>query len=123
MMSWGGQRRVFSAPQEMQAMGSEGTEGVTTRPPPPATARTGMFGTSLARERRSVTQPLPTQQSQPVQPPSNPSRREWARERAVAMLGRDRAPVDPDAEEAMRTPRWRKVLQGVFPNMGGGRAS
>ncbi|KAK3049617.1 hypothetical protein LTR09_009038 [Extremus antarcticus] len=123
MMSWGGQRRFFSAPsQEMQAMDAAGS-GSTTRPPPPAATRTGMFGTSLARERRSVTQPLPTQQSQPVQPPSNPSRREWARERAVAMLGRDRAPVDPDAEEAMRTPRWRKVLQGVFPNMGGGRAS
>ena len=50
-----------------------------------------------------------------AEPPSNPRRREWARQRALAMLGRDRPPVDPDAEEEARTPRWRKALRSVFP--------
>lgn len=49
------------------------------------------------------------------------SRREWARQRAVDMLGR-RAPLDPDAEEAERMPKWRKVLSGVFPAFAGGGA-
>lgn len=49
------------------------------------------------------------------QPPSNPRRREWARQRAVAMLGRYRAPVDPEAEEQARTPGWRKMVRRVFP--------
>ncbi|WPH04904.1 Hypothetical protein R9X50_00780100 [Acrodontium crateriforme] len=46
-------------------------------------------------------------------PPAQ-GRREWARQRAVAMLGRT-APEDPDADEARTTSRWRKVLRGVFP--------
>jgi hypothetical protein len=54
-------------------------------------------------------------QVQEVQPPSNPRRREWARQRAIAMLGRHRAPVDPDAEEEARTTRWRKALRTLFP--------
>ena len=53
----------------------------------------------------------------PVQPPDPSTRREWARQRAVAMLGR-RAPLDPDAEEAQQMPRWRKALRGIFPEFG-----
>ncbi|EMC98926.1 hypothetical protein BAUCODRAFT_145927 [Baudoinia panamericana UAMH 10762] len=49
------------------------------------------------------------------QPPSTPSRREWARQRAIAMLGRRTAPADPDAEERRSTPGWRKALRVVFP--------
>jgi hypothetical protein len=30
------------------------------------------------------------------------------------MVGRDNAPVDPDAEEARRTPKWKKALRTVF---------
>nr|POF05901.1 putative ring finger membrane protein c15c4.06c [Quercus suber] len=50
-----------------------------------------------------------------VQPRSSPGRREWARQRAVSMLGRDAAPPDPEADEVQRTPAWRKALRGVFP--------
>lgn len=52
-----------------------------------------------------------------VQPPSTPGRREWARQRALTMLGRRPAPADPD-EEDRGTPRWRKALRGVFPGFG-----
>ncbi|KAK5702680.1 hypothetical protein LTR97_003626 [Elasticomyces elasticus] len=53
-----------------------------------------------------------------VQPPATPGRREWARQRAIAMLGRQ-APADPEAEDARTTPRWRKVVGSVFPGVGG----
>ncbi|KAK6438746.1 hypothetical protein LTR95_005044 [Oleoguttula sp. CCFEE 5521] len=45
-------------------------------------------------------------------------RREWARQRAIAMLGRQAAPMDPDAEEAAAMPKWRKMLSGIFPALG-----
>ncbi|KAF2483740.1 hypothetical protein BDY17DRAFT_346275 [Neohortaea acidophila] len=51
----------------------------------------------------------------PVQPPSNSRRREWARRRAEAMLGRNQAPADPEAEEERATPGWRKALRSLFP--------
>lgn len=59
-------------------------------------------------------------QTQRVQPADNPTRREWARQRAVEMLGRT-APLDPDTEEARGTPAWKKALRNVFPGFGGGR--
>jgi len=49
-------------------------------------------------------------------PPSNPNgRREWARQRALAMLGPRPAPMDPDAEEARRVPAWKRTMRNVFP--------
>ena len=66
----------------------------------------------IAPPPAAVTSPS---QAQGVQPSSNPRRREWARQRAIAMLGRQRAPVDPEAEEEARTPRWRKAVRTLFP--------
>lgn len=54
----------------------------------------------------------------PPQAASTLGRREWARQRAVAMLGRREAPLDPDDEENRNTPGWRKALRGVFPALG-----
>ncbi|KAK5698555.1 hypothetical protein LTR17_023545 [Elasticomyces elasticus] len=62
----------------------------------------------------STTTPAQTVRSQP---PSTPGRREWARQRAIAMLGRQ-APADPEAEDARTTPRWRKMVGSVFPGVG-----
>lgn len=45
-----------------------------------------------------------------------PRRREWARQRAVAMLGR-RAPVLDTEERQQPQTRWQKVLGGVFPGI------
>lgn len=67
--------------------------------------------------------PLTTITSQPpesrpsasqVQPPATESHRTWAQQRAENMLGQ-RAPDDPEAEEARTTPAWRKALHGMFP--------
>jgi len=49
-------------------------------------------------------------------PPSNArqARREWARRRALAMLGQRPAPAVDDPAQATRS-RWRKWVDGVFP--------
>jgi hypothetical protein len=67
--------------------------------------------------QRSATSANP--QLPPVPPADASRRREWARQRAVAMLGRRAPPLDPDAEEAARTPRWRKAIGTIFPGLGG----
>jgi hypothetical protein len=87
----------------------------------PATANTNSQQmddlSSVTPQQRSATGAHP--QPPPVPPADANRRREWARQRAVAMLGRRAPPLDPDAEEAARTPRWRKVLGSVFPGLGG----
>ena len=52
-----------------------------------------------------------------TQPSTSPTRRDWASQRALAMLGQshNETPLDPDAEEAATTPRWRKAVRSVFP--------
>jgi len=45
---------------------------------------------------------------------SRSARREWARRRALAMLGQRPVPAADDAALATR-PRWRKWIDGVFP--------
>jgi len=89
---------------------------ISSAPTPSSQPMTEMATPTPALVRsNSATSRRDTQQR--VQPPSNPSRREWARQRAVAMLGR-RAPPDPDIEEQRTTPGWRKALRGVFPVSG-----
>lgn len=67
------------------------------------------------RTRSVAPQPSTNPAETVVQPESTPRRREWARQRAVEMLGNHTAPVDPDAEDAAHTPRWRKALRSMFP--------
>lgn len=43
--------------------------------------------------------------------------REWARQRALAMVGRS-GPVDPDVEESQQAPAWRKAVRKLFPGFG-----
>lgn len=94
-------RRIFSAPEQTQSRPRDIEMGTT----PPAEA------------------PLQHQPAEipPVQPPSpnnqdcspTQNRREWARQRALAMLGPRHAPSD--AEEEERVPRWRRLVRKVFP--------
>lgn len=77
----------------------------------PASALVRSTPTGTPARRQHVTPPP----AAAVQPPNSASRREWARQRAVAMLGRRTAPVDPDAEESRTTPAWRKAVRGLFP--------
>jgi hypothetical protein len=46
------------------------------------------------------------------------SRREWVRQRALAMLGRNRVVEEERIEEeARRRPRWRRVLEQIWPGL------
>ncbi|KAF2768857.1 hypothetical protein EJ03DRAFT_112939 [Teratosphaeria nubilosa] len=99
-------RRIASAPLPSTTSSSEPMSEM----PPPAPAP------PLAR---SISD-LHTPQQQRVQPPNTASRREWARQRAIAMLGRRAAPSDGEVEEeAGGGSRWRKVARGVFPGLRG----
>ncbi|KAI6807939.1 hypothetical protein KC327_g13271 [Hortaea werneckii] len=107
-------RRVVSAPP---ASGPNSSQPMTDLPPPEAPAP------ALTRSNSASTGDVPSraQSNTTVQPDSTPGRREWARQRAVNMLGRRAAPPEgggEDGDEEDRTPRWRKVFRGVFPGFG-----
>lgn len=103
-------RRVVSEPVSRGQQGQQMQQLSSTTETVPTT--TDNSTAALARSNSISTAP---QSSAPqVQPPSTPSRREWARQRAVDMLG-ERAPIDPEAEETQRTSGWRKAVGGLFP--------
>ncbi|KAJ9628744.1 hypothetical protein H2203_002646 [Taxawa tesnikishii (nom. ined.)] len=64
-------------------------------------------------EMQTTSQPTMSVSDTPP-PAEGHGRREWARRRAVAMLGPHRAPAE---EEEQRRPRWRKWVGGVFPGL------
>jgi hypothetical protein len=98
-------RRVFSAPERMQPqptdieMGTPGT-GTSTLPAVP-----------------EASQSVPTAQSSAIPEctdSTSQNRREWARERAMTLLGnRQNIPVEGEDEE--HGPRWKRGLRRVFP--------
>ncbi|KAK3708819.1 hypothetical protein LTR37_011340 [Vermiconidia calcicola] len=104
-------RRVVSSPPAPSA--DNNSQPMTEIPHPPS-ATVPRRGLSRLHSRSATTG------GTTIQPSSNATRREWARQRAIAMLGR-RAPLDPELEEAQRTPGWRKALRSVFPAAGGSR--
>lgn len=110
----------LDAPQPSHAptsLGQRIARRITSAPAPSTAAGSSQQMTDLSRnQQRSATTTGPT--PPPVPPADTSRRREWARQRAIAMLGR-RASLDPDAEEAARTPRWRKVIGSIFPGVGG----
>ncbi|KAF2128174.1 hypothetical protein P153DRAFT_319525 [Dothidotthia symphoricarpi CBS 119687] len=100
-------RRIFSAPAR-----------TSSRPPDieMATASTRHVSATLPAQTQ------PTGMSPATAPtPPNPlectpvqNRREWARQRAMAMLGNRHVPTDVDDEEE-RAPPWRRAARKVFP--------
>jgi hypothetical protein len=92
-------RRIFSAPERTQPRPHDIEMGTT--PPPDAQS-----------QHQSTVAP-PSQPTQDCSPTHN--RREWARQRALAMLGPRHAPAS-DVEEEENIPRWRRVFRKIFPN-------
>lgn len=100
-------RRIFSAPERTQS-----------RPPDIEMANTNNTSQPSALPPEQThsadappvsTTPTAAQDCEPTQ-----NRREWARQRALAMLGS--RPVPPsDVEEEESGPRWRRTLRKVFP--------
>jgi hypothetical protein len=93
-------RRIFSAPERPQPRPD--IEMGTT--PPPGTSHPHTSDTLPTQPQSSMQDCSPTQ-----------NRREWARQRALAMLGPRHAPAS-DVEEERATPRWRRVIRKVFPS-------
>jgi hypothetical protein len=100
-------RRIFSAPERTQSrpadieMANNDTASnmpaITANPPP-------VDGAAPA--------PPATPNPQDCTPAQN--RREWARQRALQLLGTRHAPAS-DVDEVNRGPRWRQTLNKVFP--------
>lgn len=117
-------RRIFSAPaRTSQAVPPPPPSDIemANATPPPAPQRHSVDGTPTQTQNPSTANndtATPGRQTlQDCAPTHN--RREWARQRAIAMLGpRHAAPassVDGDVDEEENRPRWRKVLNKVFP--------
>lgn len=100
-------RRFSNAPiTESQRM-----EEIDMRAVAPATA------TAASPDPVSPSGPAGTSSTSPARARSTLGHREWARQRAMNMLGRS-APIDPDVEDSQRTPAWRKAVRGIFPGFG-----
>ncbi|KAI2481228.1 RING-finger-containing ubiquitin ligase [Pyrenophora tritici-repentis] len=95
-------RRIFSAPERAQSRPRDIEMGTT--PPPEALLEHQSAGMPPAQP--------PSPNNQACSPTQN--RREWARQRALAMLGPRHAPIS-DAEEEERVPKWRRLVRKVFP--------
>jgi hypothetical protein len=102
-------RRIFSAPERTQrppdiemANNNNNTIPTTASPVNPPVAHTHT--------------PIPPASPNPQDCSPTQNRREWARQRALQMLGNRHAPVsDVDVDEADTRPRWRRTLNKVFP--------
>lgn len=95
------EHRVMSVPRVRDALRS-------------ATAGGRRVFSAPARTTPSVT---PSSSELGVEMRANPdNRREWARQRALALLGPRRATLDPELE-ATRRPRWRKVVGRIWPGL------
>ncbi|KAJ4404525.1 hypothetical protein N0V91_005869 [Didymella pomorum] len=109
-------RRIFSAPERRQnppadiEMGSTATSQPAMPPAQPVSSVPNGPPPPLA--------PAPTN-AQDCEPPPTPTqnRREWARQRALNLLGNRHAPpeVDPIEQEENARPKWKRALNKVFP--------
>lgn len=101
-------RRIFSAPERTQPRPSD-IEMANTTPPPPQTPEIPPALPPPAGTDAPSTQAT-TQDCDPSQ-----TRREWARQRALALLGNRHAPPSDADEQEEHGPRWRRGLRKVFP--------
>lgn len=100
-------RRIFSAPARTQRPPPDiemanGSSAPNLTAPAPAPAPSGDGDPPIAA-------PSSTQDCAPTQ-----NRREWARQRALQLLGNRNVPAS-DAEEETTRPRWRQTINKVFP--------
>lgn len=111
-------RRIFSAPERRQnpradiEMGSTATSQPAVPPTQPVS--------SVPTGAPPPSAPTPTATNpQDCEPPPTPTqnRREWARQRALNLLGNRHAPpeVDPIEQEENARPKWKRALNKVFP--------
>ncbi|KAF1851361.1 uncharacterized protein K460DRAFT_32187 [Cucurbitaria berberidis CBS 394.84] len=100
-------RRIFSAPERTQSRPLDIEMTNTNNTSQPSALHSGLVQ-SVGTPPVPATQ-VATQNCEPTQ-----NRREWARQRALALLGNRHAPPS-DVEEAESGPRWRRTVRKVFP--------
>lgn len=98
-------RRIFSAPERTQSRPADIEMGNSNTTTTPSSALPHIS------EQRTPTSATPTN-AQACAPAQN--RREWARQRALHLLGNRHAPAS-DIQEEHTGPRWRRTLDKVFP--------
>ncbi|KAJ4366379.1 hypothetical protein N0V83_008015 [Neocucurbitaria cava] len=100
-------RRIFSAPERTQPRPTDIEMANTTVASQPA---------ALPSEQPTTADVPPTSPTQGATQDCEPTqnRREWARQRALAMLGNRHTPSS-DVDEEDTGPRWRRTLRKVFP--------
>jgi hypothetical protein len=108
-------RRIFSAPERNHRTSSD-IEMANNAPVSASNTSPTPIIASPPLAHQGPLPPTTTATQNCIPPQSN--RREWARQRALAMLGRDHAPPASDVEEVDRGPRWRRTLDKVFPGLG-----
>ncbi|OAG01162.1 uncharacterized protein CC84DRAFT_1128588 [Paraphaeosphaeria sporulosa] len=109
-----GGRRIFSAPSRTQSRPAD----IEMSSGAPAVPLGGTIAPATPAAE-IVAVPQPTQQNSVQECPEPPSdqphqRREWARQRALALLGTQHGPVEGEEEELGRS-RWRRGLNKIFP--------
>lgn len=111
-----GGRRVFSAPARSSQRIPSSDLGVEMRATPDGAATPRPL-TALSA---TTQQPLCELNASPSPlAEDRQTRREWARLRAVAMLGPRRGTIDHELElaEGSRRPRWRRVVGKIWPGL------
>ncbi|OCK87827.1 uncharacterized protein K441DRAFT_622381 [Cenococcum geophilum 1.58] len=119
-------RRVFSAPARTERRPADIEMGTAAQPTATTSSNPALNPTAAGTrdDVTTVTSTVPSSDdtpasdlaSSPPPPPSVSNRREWARQRALALLGTRQAPeeIEWDEQERQRS-RWRKVFGKVFP--------
>ncbi|KAF2662365.1 hypothetical protein K491DRAFT_700193 [Lophiostoma macrostomum CBS 122681] len=101
-------RRVFSAPERRRSQPLDiemGTSQAGTRSEPSAALPHHQAEASPAGSQ--------IQDGAGCSEPTTQNRREWARERALALLGNNHIPTESDEED--RGPRWKRGIRKIFP--------
>ncbi|KAF2006720.1 hypothetical protein P154DRAFT_529735 [Amniculicola lignicola CBS 123094] len=94
-------RRVFSIPERTRAQPSDIEMAANVPVPPPIHSVPVASGSAP-----------PATNTQTTDCPTPHSRREWARQRALNLLGNNNVPADGEDET---TPRWKRGLRKIFP--------
>ncbi|KAF2868794.1 hypothetical protein BDV95DRAFT_123478 [Massariosphaeria phaeospora] len=103
-------RRVFSAPERTQPRPPDiemASSSPTQQPP-----------NTISNQHQSEALPAPA--TRPADPtpgcvaPAAQNRREWARERALTLLGNRHVPGEGEEDDTVG-PRWRRGLRKIFP--------
>jgi hypothetical protein len=114
-------RRVFSAPRRRQTSSQAATQAhdmeMQNQVPtvPAATADTGRPAATV--DGQPCPEPAPASAPAPVPVPTDrQGRREWARQRAVSMVGQRERTQDAEVEAiAAQRPIWRRAVGRLFP--------